>query len=159
MLRPTIGGGENGFYELISRPNMPVSICWTVRNTDTLLKTHPVEFRVLSEELLRFSRVSVRILVQPISFPRRFRFLIVRTGARNHGSLLIFWQKSECPQNWQHGQSEKRKITPESPRKTTESILKSLRVFLTVPPSKTLFFGKNLSSWSPKQFPTIDGLN
>ena len=32
---------------------MPVLLGWTVKNTDTL-KIHPVEFRVLSEELLRF---------------------------------------------------------------------------------------------------------
>ena len=137
---------------------MPVLLGWTVKNTDTLLKINPVEFRVLSEELFRLSRVSVWILVQSISFPRRFRFLIVRTGARNHGSLLIFGWKSECAQNWQHGQTvklyttlEKRKTTPESPRKTTGSILTSLRVFLTVPPSKTRIFGqKKNSSRSPK---------
>ena len=43
---------------MISRPNMLVLLGWTVKNTDTL-EIHPVEFRVLSEELFRFSRVSV----------------------------------------------------------------------------------------------------
>ena len=37
---------------------MPVLLGWTVKITDTL-KIHLVEFRVLSEELIRFSRVSV----------------------------------------------------------------------------------------------------
>ena len=42
-----------GLKELISRPYIPALFGWTVKNTDTL-KIHPVEFRVLSEELLRF---------------------------------------------------------------------------------------------------------
>ena len=45
--------------ELISRPYIPALFGWTVKNTDTLLKINPVEFRVLSEELFRLSRVSV----------------------------------------------------------------------------------------------------
>ena len=45
---------------------------------------------------------------------------------------------------------EKRKITPESPRKTTGSMLKSLRVFLTVPPSKTRTSGQKTQFLEPK---------
>ena len=47
-----------GLQELISRPNIPVLLRWTVKNTDTLLKIHPVVFRGLSGAVLRFSRVS-----------------------------------------------------------------------------------------------------
>ena len=55
-----------------------------------------------------FSRVLVRFLAQTIRCLWRVKNMIVRTGARNHGYSLIFWQKSECPQNWQHGQTVKR---------------------------------------------------
>ena len=54
---------------------------------------------------------------------------------------------------WANSQTttlEKRKTTPESPRKTTGSILKSLRVFFTVPPSKTRMFGKKTQFLEPK---------
>ena len=43
-----------GLQELVSRPHIPVLLCSTVKNTDTLLKVHPVVFRGLSGALLRF---------------------------------------------------------------------------------------------------------
>ena len=54
---------------------------------------------------------------------------------------------------WTNSQTttlEKRKTTPESPQKTTGSILKSLRVFLTVPPSKTRIFGQKTLFLEPE---------
>ena len=55
MLRPTIMRNYIfEFKELSSRPSIPVLLGWRVKNTDTLLKIHPVEFRVLSEALVRF---------------------------------------------------------------------------------------------------------
>ena len=43
-----------GLQELVCRPYIPVLLGWTVKNTDTLLKIHPVVFRGLSGALLRF---------------------------------------------------------------------------------------------------------
>lgn len=41
----------------MSGPSIPVLLGWTVRKTDTLLDTHPIEFPGLSKALLRSSRV------------------------------------------------------------------------------------------------------
>ena len=47
-LKPTIM--DNcifGLQDLISRPNIPVLLSWVIKNTGTLLKIRPVEFRAL----------------------------------------------------------------------------------------------------------------
>ena len=63
---------------------MPVSIGWTVRNTDTLLKIYPVEFRVLSDELLRFSRVS-GLLLWNVFENRKRTFSVFKTDRQPYG--------------------------------------------------------------------------
>ena len=150
-----MGNSLFGFQELISRPNMPVLLGWTIKNTDTLLKIHPVEFRVISEELRRFSRFSVWILVQPLRFPRRFRFLIVRTGARNHGSFADFWvrirRSSElATYTVKLRLSRNGKLLQKTLGKLRGA---SWRVYGCFWPScrvKRVFSAKTLRSWSPK---------
>lgn len=60
LFRPTITGFfAFGLEELVSRPNMPVLLDWTLQNADALLKVRRVESRGLSGALLRFSGVPV----------------------------------------------------------------------------------------------------
>ena len=128
-----------------------------IRNTDTLLKIHPVEFGVLSEELLRFSRVSVWIWVQPNQFSPEIQISDYQNWGQNSCIFADFFYKSpSCPQNWQHGQTDKL-TTLERNRKLLQKALGKLRgaswrvhsrgVFDRV---KRVFSAKKLSSWSPK---------
>ena len=48
-----------GLQALVSGPYIPVLLGWTVKNTNTFLKVHPVEFRGLSGALIGFSKVRV----------------------------------------------------------------------------------------------------
>ena len=62
------GNSTFGLQELVSRLNVPVLLSWTVTNTDTLVKIHPVVFRGLSGALLRFFRVPVLFLAAASQF-------------------------------------------------------------------------------------------
>lgn len=143
--------------ELIYMPNIPILLGWAVQNTAALLEIHPVEFRLLSGTLVRFLRVPVWLLAQPISFQRRVLF--VRTEAKKQWFLLIFGKQSSCPRNWQHGETVQ--LRPWRNRKQPQKALGNLwgapwgvhRCFWLSRRVKRIFSAQTLSSCSPKMFP------
>ena len=92
---------------------MLVLLGWTVKNTVTLLKIYPVEFRVLSEALLRFQGSQFEFRCNQSVFPGGSDFgLLVRTEARKLRIFADIWKKTAVSSElatwtvtglWRHG--------------------------------------------------------